>query len=227
MKYKIGQKVFIKRANGELDHKPKGSYYYGGSFRDLPLGSKGTINEIVNENMIGLRVEKQNYGYRWYVHPSELPTPEEINLHERKEQEKINSQLKSILLADEPIVKMSITRQKSFDPKFNAREEFVVWIREEFPELKKYSKNKRKYSDLINRKKEVMEGAKKAYEHALKTTDSCVRVDFIESFKELNKRMGNFANGLDEFVTFIEYVSANLINKKDRHYGTTLARRIK
>ena len=222
MKYKIGQKVFIKRANGELDHKPKGSYYYGGSFRDLPLGSKGTINEIVNENMIGLRVEKQNYGYRWYVHPSELPTPEEINLHERKEQEKINSQLKSILLADEPIVKMSITRQKSFDPKFNAREEFVVWVREEFPELM-YQKGH--YEIPSKRRREVYEAAIAACRHGIETTGACVQRTFQNNFSNL---MTDGCSDLEvriySIVSLIECVSANLGNE-NRHYGTILARK--
>jgi len=69
-----------------------------------------------------------------------------------------------------------------FKPQFNVREEYVVWVREQFPDLKYYAKKKKVYAALTERKKEIMEGAKLAYEHALQKTDGCARNGFMVTY---------------------------------------------
>ena len=76
--------------------------------------------------------------------------------------------------------------KREFRPLFNAREEFAVWIREQFPQLKTYALNRESYDDLTERKKEVMKGARSAYEHALLTAHGCARTSFEVAFARLS-----------------------------------------
>ena len=224
MKYKVGQEVVIRRNLGQMHGYKPGEYYYGGNLEEVPLGTKATIEEIFSKEQIYVRLGNEKYGNTgWYVHPSEIDhlTKEQAQA-EKERQKQGNSQLEEILLNSVQDTKdktRTRTKKKSFNPAFNVREEFAVWVRQEFPRLKQYAKSRKGYSALTRRKAEVMEGARMAYEHAKKTTDSCVTDAFQEKYNNLECSDGmDFPRHLCQMVKYIEHVSANL--GKSNHYGT-------
>ncbi len=131
----------------------------------------------------------------------------------------------------------SIKKSEPFKPEFNPREEYAVWVRQEFPELKDYAKKEKEYDSLEKRKIEVMNGAKMAYEHGTKTLRGCALIDFRTVYCTFNGQKpdglyysdfatysGVFAARLEKFVSFIEFLSLNLesisSNGYKKHHGT-------
>ena len=201
MNFKQGQKVVIGRNLGQRNGNDKSEYYYSGTVKEVPLGSRARI-EYTQSNKIYLRLDN---GEGWYVHPDELQSKES------GETDTINSKDLSNLLSETVPESDSLekkTAQKEFAPKFNVREEYAIWIREQFPELKTHWARGTDYSALKKRKDEVMDGAKLAYEHALKTTTGCTRSDFRDSYIEISE--GNLSRNLGNFVELIERVARNL-----------------
>src|SRR3989344_5460960 len=99
--------------------------------------------------MICVTFENKRYG-TMYVHPSEVDLAEEQRTVTEHEQRKINSQLEEMLSDDITTAETSDTDavpEKAFKPKFNAREEFAVWIRQEFPKLQGYTEKKQEYTE--------------------------------------------------------------------------------
>ena len=169
-----------------------------------------TASENNKDAFIYVRIGGEDYSFL----PTELAYCEEgKSKHEKKK-------LESLLIAEEPVDK--IKKEKSFDPKFNAREEFVVWVREEFPELM-YQKGH--YEIPSKRRREVYEAAIAACRHGIETTGACVQRTFQNNFSNL---MTDGCSDLEvriySIVSLIECVSANLGNE-NRHYGTILARK--
>ena len=118
-----------------------------------------------------------------------------------------------------------IPRRSKFDPKFNVREEFAVWVREQFPDLSNYAQKGRVYQDLEDRRQEVYDAAKLACDHGLETTEACVKSEFAYLRATLkDTRHHDISYPIYQLVKFIEHVSANLRDKGTRHYGTHLAR---
>ena len=113
-----------------------------------------------------------------------------------------------------------------FDPKFNPREEFVVWVKEEFPEL--WNGQDKSYENLERRRKEVYKAAKKACKHGIKTTDYCVRSYFYKYLRYLDnlsdKSTPEFVKVINSLVEHIEFFSVNL-NTGKLHYGTRIVSR--
>ena len=225
MKFRLGQKVVLRRNNGPMAGHPGSRYYHGYSISEVPLGSKATIYNIRHEDMICVTFENKRYG-TMYVHPSEVDLAEEQRTVTEHEQRKINSQLEEMLSDDTTAAETSNTdtmSEKAFKPKFNVREEFAVWIRQEFPQLQEYAERNQEYTELTERKAEVMESARKAYGHAIKTTDFCFRQEFRNKFDQLEWHYNtDFPRYLYDMITYIEKISANLTDEV-MHYGTMLA----
>ena len=129
-----------------------------------------------------------------------------------------------------------------FHPEFNAREEYAVWVRQEFPELKEYAENEKKYGSLEKRKEEVMRGAEMAYNHGTETIQSCALSDFTNIYSALKEQKTNniaytdfatnssaFSTRLEKFVSFIEFLSLNLNSissmGREKHHGTHIKKR--
>ena len=49
--------------------------------------------------------------------------------------------LQNLLSAEEP--KIEESQARTFNPKFNVREEFPVWIKEQFPEIGQYARKRK------------------------------------------------------------------------------------
>lgn len=157
-----------------------------------------------------------------------------------------DARLDDILLDDAPIVEKNNGNSKGlmgrikrffdykhnhiqigrpFDPKFNVREEFAVWMREEFPDLDLYTGQRGAYKELETRREEVYKAAVLACEHGIETTGACVQATFSIILDHLKDTDYHFNIKIYELVDFIEKVSANLDTKEERHYGTRLDRR--
>ena len=187
MKYKVGQEVVIKRNLGAKNGREKKDYYHGGDVRWVPLGTKGVVERIDSDERVKIQILDSNrnplHNYFLYVNP------DEIGLTERQEQDQreLGARLESVLLSEEPSVETQEgVGLRRFEPKFNVREEFAVWVREQFPELIEYAQSGERYVALEERRKEVMKGAKMAYEHAIRTTENCARASFVVSFGRLS-----------------------------------------
>ncbi len=169
MKFKVRQEVMIKRNLGQKRGYSKSKYYYGGDLSDVPLGTKAIVNEIMSsENELCLKLKNRGGYGCLHVHPDELSSNKECEVAQKKlyeeQQKKINSLLDEYLLENPAVEKKSRKKIKLFEPKFNAKDEFPVWIRQEFPKLKEYSKTCKRYSVLNKRIKEVEKAAEKAWE---------------------------------------------------------------
>jgi len=129
--------------------------------------------------------------------------------------------LASLLGGDEP---QEVLREDdgSFDPKFNVREEFPLWIRDQFPELMMHANKKRVYEALESRKEEVFEAALGALTHGVNSTDACARSRLYGGWSAMQKgfRKGahrkNRSRNLAKFVEAIEDLSISLGG--DSHY---------
>ena len=116
----------------------------------------------------------------------------------------------------------STNHNMEFKPIFNVREEFVLWIREQFPKLKTYAKKKQIYEPLETRKDEVYQAALGAVNHGALSTEACASAklrsgwdDFEDGFGKKgdpNKR----AKSLESFVRSLEELSISLGG--DKHY---------
>lgn len=226
----IGQEVTIKRALGPDNGRGKNSYYYGWTLVELPLGTKATVVERPRKDIILLefRGSKIRRGIvyvnpRIYLHPNELFTAEEKETIDKYQNERFSSMLDNVLLSNQlPDNNNELPAgQRAFEPKFNAREEFALWVRQEFPELDRHVAGKTKYDTLLARKEEVIGAARKAYEHAMQTTRTCVSHAFDVRFRELKEsdflflgpetpRGYNLGTKLLSFVDLIEGVSSSL-----------------
>jgi len=122
-----------------------------------------------------------------------------------------NDTLNELLCGEEAPETDDRTRN-SFNPAFNVREEFAIWARQEFPELQRCVERRQKYPALLEREAEVIEGARKAYQHAMKTlrTGSCIHYSFKAEYKEFEDRTKGLAYRLESFVSLIERTSDNL-----------------
>ena len=230
MSFDIGEKVKVVAAKGD-----RGFYSYGHRISNVPLGSKGRV--IAHDScdpVFSQRVHIKNNYYLfsneeldYYKDSSEV---EEGNLEELLACESLQqdaevsfykrtkSKIKEFFRG-----KRKSFDSKSFDPKFNAREEFAVWIREQFPELQTYAEEGRDYEELNARKEEVYQAAKLACKHGIRTAGSCVGSAFKYHLKLLNGIDSSpFAIRIRRLVVHIEYFSANMNNSGSRHYGTQL-----
>jgi len=251
MSFKVGQEVIVKKAlNGAV-------YYLGGSLKDVPLGSKGKVQDMLADGTMGIRLDNPRLGIQgyWKVHLDELTLiPRE---------EKADSVLETQLLAEVPkepkdnqerednkddgntiyrtrntfieefrklffVGKSKVPKIPAFTPRFNPREEFAVWIRDQFPELEQYASKGTYYLKLVDHQYEVSRAAIEACEHGAATTRSCIKSRFNEYLKCFKRGKGNFTNNVNGLTELIENVSANLKQKSGSwHYGTTLVRGVK
>lgn len=213
MNFRVGQEVVIRRNRGEDSGHQKSEYYHGGNLKSVPLGAKATVKSVLDNDKLLLRFENRRYGSsgEWYVHPNELQITEEQAKREKEQEQKVSSLLEDVLMAEPIASDNGSVSQNGFNPRFNAREEFAVWVRQEFPELKTYADKDKKYDILLKREKEIMNGAKLVYKHAMGTVSGgCVRGLFRDSYKTLNENTTGLAYRLENFVKLIERVSSNL-----------------
>ena len=137
-------------------------------------------------------------------------------------------ELNELLNAEEPEDKIEVKRKK-FEPKFNVREEFALWVREQFPDLRKQSKKKREYIDLESRRGEIYEAALGAVNQGVLSTEACAKSQLRygwekleEGFKEDADPKGR-AKSLEAFVSSLETLSTSLGgNKHFTQKGTLL-----
>ena len=83
-----------------------------------------------------------------------------------------DDKINNLLLGEEPVGIVDQSK-KPFKPKFNVREEFALWVREQFPDLPKYAKKKGIYHELEERRQEVYEAALGAVNHGVTSTTAC------------------------------------------------------
>jgi hypothetical protein len=206
MEYKPGQQVVIKRnlgtAPGNEAYDQKDHYFYGESIRDIPLGSRGVIEKRcynhykirVGSTTLCLRTEEYSYDEEF----------------EKEEQARKNSLLEGILTQEEPCLQGSNGEQHGFNPAFNAKDEFAIWVRQEFPELHTYPKGQ-KYETLTQRTEEVKQAANKAYDGVVTASKAngknlyCQRKylgEFYNNFRY--SAPNNFAFTLEKFVQALE-----------------------
>ncbi len=210
MKFKIGQHVIIKKNLGEKSGEGRDRYYYGGSLREVSLGSRGVV------------VEPHNSHYKIKANGVEVCLVEEEfaidEEHEKEQRKEYESLLEGVLADEEPVEKKSRGERK-FEPKFNAREEFAVWMMQEFPEIFNDSGN---YENVTKRREEVYKAAKLACEHGVRTTELCV-LDMFYSYLDCLSDYddSNFGKKVSCLIRLIESLAPNL-NRGELHYGTEL-----
>ncbi|MDP3881333.1 MAG: hypothetical protein Q8Q31_00450 [Nanoarchaeota archaeon] len=242
--FDIGQEVAIRRAlNG------KGNYYHGGTVKQVPLGSKGTIIELGGQSIKLLLARKPNieaipekktlwntirsyFGLKeiraerpdnenyWTVHPDEIASKNPSIPRPKVEEANLENLLKGNVVET-----VNESGSTAFQPGFNVREEFVVWVREQFPDLEKYAGGRKSYSELDERREEVRLAAIKACQHGVKTTNSCVKgyfEDHLSYFRGSDG--GRFYNNLCALTQLIEQVAVNIGRSSNWHYGTNLKR---
>ena len=230
-KYEVGQAVMIKQNLGSKSSmRGRGDYYYGGNPSQVPLGTKAVISRIDGTDKFLLRISDSSSSRReWWVHPDELMSAKEYERHEEKKLKERNKEISQVLeaalLEEEIIEKKGRKRLKPFEPKFNPREEFAVWMQEQFPELKQRVSKNEEYNAVKRRKKEIYAAATLACNHGIETTRACVRRMFDTGLARLDSTSNlSFNKNLVYLLGVIEQVSANLGDKKDLHYGTELVR---
>lgn len=133
----------------------------------------------------------------------------------------MNKEIDSLLLGDEPQEALQ-SDDRTFNPKFNVREEFVLWAEKQFPELKKHSSHKDIYAALEERRSEVYQAALGAINHGVESTEACASAKLYsgwqaleEGFKE-NADPKKRAKSLEEFVHALKDLSLSLGG--DNHY---------
>jgi len=94
--------------------------------------------------------------------------------------------LANLLSQDEPTSPKSSTSEK-FKPNFNVREDFVLWINNQFPELNNHSESDTSYPELLERKEEVYKAAGRAFNHIEKSTQHCTLESSERYWKRIKK----------------------------------------
>ena len=156
MTFEVGQRVVITKnlgtKPGNEANSARDKYFYGVNIRDIPLGSKGVIVKLCN-NHYKIKVGSENL----CLADGEYVT---YTQYTEEEQRRFNSLLEGALLEEAPTVTRTKSEERSFNPKFNAKDEFVVWIRQEFPKIEKYARSGTQYEPLVERIDEVKNAAK-------------------------------------------------------------------
>lgn len=214
----LGDRVKIVSARNENE------YYAGYPVSKIPLGTTGVVSKAYDQRLITVRVKIANLptGSRidYSFLRSEIAYDENTNVHDLNP-----SRLTNLLETEEPISENKGIEQKIFQPKFNVREEFAIWVRGQFPQLKEHSRTETDYPALIDRENEIMQEAQKAYAHINSTeTHGCTLTTFEQFFNKLTRGNGNFIINLEKFVGLIESTSANL-SAAYKHHGTQLSNR--
>lgn len=130
------------------------------------------------------------------------------------------NKLDELLSGEEPEEKAEF--RKEFKPKFNVREEFALWIREQFPRLQDYAKKKEEYKLLESRREEVYQAALGAVNHGVNSTEVCAMARLRRGWNEFEKGFGAKGNpkkrakSLESFVKALEELSISLGG--DKHY---------
>jgi len=134
----------------------------------------------------------------------------------------MNEDILSELLSGEEPEDKTETGRKDFRPQFNVREEFVLWIREEFPDLENYTNGRRVYHELEERKEEVYQAALGAVNHGMESTGACAKAKLYQGWSAFETGFGRGGTsrkrprGLGKFVEALEALSISL--KGDPHY---------
>lgn len=217
MTFEVGQTVIIRRNLGTRLGYPK-EYYHGGTPKDIPIGSQGVVEDVYEKNV---HVRLKN-GKVCEIHPDELVLNEEY-------QRKADSLLVKVLLKKErpkkPVKETPAKGEREFNPTFNVREEFAVWVKKEFPKLGIYAGNYWMYGALDKRRDEVYEAAKSACKHGIRTGSACVREafrDIYDDLKDSYKCKANsrdFCKDVNKLITWIEKCALNLKSKGKKHYN--------
>ncbi|MDP3881334.1 MAG: hypothetical protein Q8Q31_00455 [Nanoarchaeota archaeon] len=122
--------------------------------------------------------------------------------------------LDKMLLAPEPEVGHS--SEKGFNPIFNVREEFPLWVQEQFKHLTKHAKRKMAYEELEKRRDEVYQAALGVVKHGLMSTDACATARLREGWEDFERGFGEQSNpagragSLEKFVEAIKDLSVSL-----------------
>jgi len=119
------------------------------------------------------------------------------------------------LLVEEAPKEKRKRKSNRFKPTFNVREEFCLWVREGFPDLKRHAKNKTRYATLSKRKDEVLIASRKVYRHVVRNTYGCssgtVRRGWDLMSEHFEKGVQkHYSYGLNTFVERIESISMSL-----------------
>jgi len=133
-----------------------------------------------------------------------------------------NDKLDELLNGKEPEERLEVNVNREFKPKINVREEFVLWIREQFPELGEYIKKGGIYKSLETREEEIYQAALGAVNHGLTSTEDCASTRLHSGWVEFEKGFGvkgnprRRAKSLGSFVKALEDLSISLGG--DKHY---------
>jgi len=126
-----------------------------------------------------------------------------------------NDRLDELLSEEEP--GELISGNKKFEPKFNVREEFALWVREQFPELRKYARGRGNvYKELEERREEVYEAALGAVNHGVVSTETCASSRLSSGWTKFEKGFKQTASpkkrakSLMAFVEAVEDLSISL-----------------
>lgn len=123
--------------------------------------------------------------------------------------------LDKLLLGEEPKNEHK-EDSASFRPKFNVREEFVLWVNRQFPNLKKHSRKKKIYQELEERREEVYQAGLGAGNHGADSTEACASARLYSGWKEFEagfKETGDpktRARSLEGFVNALKDLSHSL-----------------
>jgi len=140
-----------------------------------------------------------------------------------------NETLDELLSGEEPQEREDHNRSK-FNPKFNVREEFTLWVREQFPELKEHTDQNLAYEEVETRREEIYQAALGAVNHGVASTEACAKSLLRLGWQEFEKGFalnGNPAErtkSFEKFTTALEKLSISLGGEK--HYteaGTFLS----
>ena len=102
---------------------------------------------------------------------------------------------------------------------------FLCGIREQFPELKKYSRKRKKgttYEALEERREEIYDAALGAVNHGVTSTEACATARLRSGWEVFEEAFGDDGNplkrakGLEKFTRAIEGLSISLGG--DKHY---------
>lgn len=126
-----------------------------------------------------------------------------------------DEKIDELLMGEEPEERAE-SGKKEFKPKFNVREEFVLWVREQFPELKQRAKRKKVYEELETRKDEVYQAALGAVNHGVTSTEACATAKLRYGWSAFEEGFGEHgdsrkrAKSLEKFVESLEDLSISL-----------------
>jgi len=99
-------------------------------------------------------------------------------------------------------------KQKPFKIDTQPRLEFMDWIKEEFPEIKKYSSGKEDYRDLVERIHEVHEAALTVLELTIRTSAEPIRKYYEDDLENLKAayQAKDFRIYTKYLATFVEAI---------------------